>query len=551
MTDPRNQLSGFPLYSLIFVDDEDIVREGITSRVNWGSNGFILAGVFEDGEKALEFMKEHPVDVLLSDISMPRMDGLTLSRIASEQFPRTMVLLLTGFEDFEYARSAIRNQVKEFLLKPITAEELEEVLQRTRQELNRLRSSEKEQQNMKKQLEDSLPLLKEQLFNDLIAGRSIPEESLQELEDEWENSGGCFSILLLRLPPLSAPGSRRILKKHIRQMLQKPCPGLNPVVFSDREDNIVLLIKASTPSEMDSCAGRYISELRLSGTGRAAPAAGRGGSIRNIKNIRQSYLEALSAADHISFRTPAEGFSTAVCRSMEEIRLKPGFPETDFAAQARSLIKVLHKETLENALQILTDICRNIEESNMGSRESAEYLNRLEYLLDDFMEEIQLNKTQVPEYRNPQSGQVPAQEQTTALTLSERKKLLENRIIHIEKQVSLRRQNTLLSRVDKACSIIQERYPDKNFNLTVLCGELCLGSSQCSALFKEGTGRTFVEYLTEVRVEAAKKLLKTTDLRSYEIADRVGYRDPRYFSSIFRKITGTTTTAYRQELEEQ
>ena len=158
------------MYKLIFVDDEDIVREGITSRIPWGENGFKLAGVFGDGRAALDFVQENEVDVILSDISMPRMDGLTLSREIADSHPRIQVLLLTGFEEFEYAQEAVHHRVKEFLLKPITAEELGNVLERTKGELDRLRYVEGEQERLRDLLDRSLPLLRERFFYSLASG---------------------------------------------------------------------------------------------------------------------------------------------------------------------------------------------------------------------------------------------------------------------------------------------------------------------------------------------------------------------------------------------
>ena len=121
--------------------------------------------------------------------------------------------------------------------------------------------------------------------------------------------------------------------------------------------------------------------------------------------------------------------------------------------------------------------------------------------------------------------------------LDEAREFFLEQILNIEEQVRLRRKDAVHSRIDKARDIITRRYSDKKFSLQGICAELYLSTSQFSALFKEGTGHTFVEYLTEVRIDEAKKLLKTTDKLSYEIADDVGYQDPRYFSSIFKKVT--------------
>jgi two-component system response regulator YesN len=133
--------------------------------------------------------------------------------------------------------------------------------------------------------------------------------------------------------------------------------------------------------------------------------------------------------------------------------------------------------------------------------------------------------------------------------LKDAKRYFSEEILKIEEHIRRRRNDSVLSRIDRAREIIGNRFAEKSFCLQDICSELYLSTSRFSALFKEGTGETFVEYLTEVRIDEAKRLLKSSDLRSYEIADRVGYQDPRYFSSIFKKVTGLTTTEYRKELE--
>lgn len=349
------------MFSLIFVDDEDIVREGIAKRIPWEQNGFRLSGVFSNSRDALDHIRKNKVDVVLSDISMPRMDGLTLSRIIAEQYPSIHVLLLTGFDEFEYAQKAIRYHVKDFLLKPITAAELGEVLERTRRELNR-RSAE------------SLPV---QL-------------------------------------PNNDSSAQNELHRQIR--------------FLSRE------LRTGTAETVQLAARNIFTEL-------------------------------------------------------EQI------PQPDIPVFTEKIQHCLENFIQETGLEI------PIGEFNLLSFNN----------LDEF------------------------QSYLTGL------------IHEIEKTAEHRRNNGI--RIDKALDIITQRFTDKSFSLTDICSELSLSTSQFCTLFKEGTGQTFVEYLTGIRIDEARKLLKTTCMRSYEIADSVGYQDPRYFSSLFKKITGCTTIEYRRNLE--
>ncbi len=568
---PESGVYEQPSYSLIFVDDENIIREGISSRVNWGKNGFSLKGVFEDGTGALEFMENNQVDVLLSDISMPRMDGLTLSRIVAEKYPRTLVLLLTGFEDFEYARQAIRNQVKEFLLKPVTAEELEQVLRRTWYELNHRRNNEEEQNRLKNQLKDSIPLAREQILHSIISGRltrATRELALKELGNQWRESSNVYRAGLISIPPDMQDSGGRHLFEALLQQLQKACAAnsrdlgegrFSCEAFAGMDGSIVILFREEMPGQPKEILRKITAVLQAAclptaesaapgSAGRASDLpqnamplpviAGIGNCVTNLESVRNSYLEAEQVVDHLGFLAPLTS-PPIIAGSMENLREKPAFPGEVFNTLSRELVKGLEEDGPDQAIRILNNILAKMEESSVSSREAAGYLSRLNFMLSDFMDRTKLRR----------DGEEPWRDIRAVSRLAEAREVLASRIFYIEKQMSLRRQDTLHARVDKACRIIEERYSCKNFSLAELCRELCLGTSQCSALFKEGTGRTFVEYLTDVRIDKAKKLLKSTDLRSYEIAERVGYRDPRYFSSIFHKCTGMTTTQYRRKLD--
>ena len=522
-------------YSLIFVDDEDIVRQGITSRIPWGKNGFQLAGVFDNGRSALEYLKHHEVDVVLSDISMPQMDGLTLSKEIAASYPRTQVLLLTGYEEFEYAQEAVRNRVKEFLLKPITAEELGEVLRRNRLELDKLRLVEKEQERLKDLLERSLPLLKDRFFYRLASGRLSTQDIIRRRDFfRWQDKGAYYQIVMAVRPDEWEEITRLAFSETAKQLTDD-----DDVIFANRNEDVVILLQDSSPEALDS-RSRDIAEKLFSAAlkiGDAPLTVGIGETVGRLDEVNRSYLGAGNAVDHARV--------TGITRvlSSNEVRKKTRVSQEAFISRARRLITALREGTRDSAGNALDEIFRLFEESYLTSSDVVNFLARLQYHLSDFVDEMGLD-----------TGDEILDLSLTAeprrfARLDGAKRYYHNQVEKIEEIVRRRRHDAAHSRIDKAKRIIAERYTDKNFSLQDICGELYLSTSQFSALFKEGTGHTFVEYLTEVRIDEAKHLLKTTDLKSYEIADRVGYQDPRYFSSIFKKITGFTTTEYRKEME--
>lgn len=167
------------LYSFVIVDDEPEIREGIRDTIPWDTLGFTFKGAFANGKEALEYVEQNPPDVLITDINMPFMDGLVLSELVLQRSPKTKVLIISGYDDFEYARKALQLQVQDYIVKPITPGEFKETLRKLKEVLDKERAEEQDFERLKKQLAENLPLIKERFFNQLITG-AIPAEELQE-----------------------------------------------------------------------------------------------------------------------------------------------------------------------------------------------------------------------------------------------------------------------------------------------------------------------------------------------------------------------------------
>ena len=171
------------LYRILLVDDEEEVRRGIIRKMEWESLGFEVAGDAENGEEALEKVEQLQPDVVITDIRMPYMDGLTLTRRIRQKYPSMRVLIFSGFDDFEYAQQAIKLNVTEYILKPVNVEELSEILTRVRENLD----EEIEQRSNINSLRESYlrnqPILRELFLNDLVRGATDEEAVMPKMEE--------------------------------------------------------------------------------------------------------------------------------------------------------------------------------------------------------------------------------------------------------------------------------------------------------------------------------------------------------------------------------
>ncbi len=521
------------MYRLILVDDEAIIREGISSCVPWGNNGFELAGLFEHGEQALEFLEHNHADIVITDINMPRMDGLQLSRIISERYPKIMVLLLSGYDDFEYAQEALKNQVRDFLLKPITAVELNEVLKRVQSELDLNRENERQQEIMQERLEKSFPLLRERFLYRLVSGRLSRENFLRRKDFfQWNDSQAYYQVSIISIPQSWDDIDTLTLSEYLKSRAR-----IEDEVFSNREEDIVLLLQDSDEKALSSRAVeiaeeafRYTSNLE-----KDQISAGIGEVVNSPYMLHASYRGAGSALDY------SRVLGVSQIMSINDVRDKKHISLEGFNTIARELTASLRTGSDDSAAGILSDIFSFFETHYLTMSEASSYLTRLHYLLTQFLEEMDMLPAANSEPLFNPPGSFGSLQQAKSYFFRVLRK--------IEEIIQVRRHDAVLSRIDRARHIIAEKYKDPRFSLKDICDELYLSTSQFSLLFKEGTGQTFVEFLTAYRVEQAKKLLKATDLKGYEVAEQTGFSDPRYFSIVFKKLTGLTAMEYRKGVD--
>ena len=520
------------MYRLLFADDEHIVREGITTRVPWGENGFELARVCANGREVLEALQDDHVDVVLSDISMPLMDGLSVSREISRDHPEVLLLLLTGYDQFEYAQEALKYRVWELLLKPITADELQGVLERVRSELDRRRSEREEQDQLRAKLEESLPLLRARFLYRLVLGQLGAAEIRRRAADlQWQDRDGWYQAGIVHVPS-EWDELQRLAITELATEITRDAGDL----FVNREENLVLLLQGESREKLQQRATEIATEiLRRSSRSAAAPVpVALGEPVPSTEKLSRSYRGARGAMDYIRLL----GLPQVVTAG--DISRRDALSVESFHERAKRLVDLLREHRGDEALAAVDSIFAELEHHYTEPGAAEAYLARIQFLLLDFMEEMQ----------DRVDDELP--ENAEALLYAQRYGSLTEARIHfhgivtqIVHYLEQRKHRAVASRMQRARQVIEERYAEPGFSLQDVCDEVFLSVSQFSVLFKEDTGRTFVEYLTGCRIERAQELLRTTDLRTYEVADRVGYADPRYFTYVFKKVTGMTSSEYR------
>lgn len=521
------------MYKAVFADDEIIVREGIQQKVEWSKNGFELEEVFSNGEQVINYIRTHPdIDLVISDICMPLLDGLELSRMISEEFPHIFIVLLTGFDEFEYAQKAIKYNVKEFLLKPITAKEFEEVLIKCNKRIAELHSRSLEQEELKQMVQESLPVLRERFLNRLITIGM----TLQELEDQR-------SLFNLPKPkPLSMIILAELLFPHQSSVQNhiEACEGYmqeTDMFFLNKDDQLVCILQAEHEKTLMK-RSRSFSRNLLELCNREA-TIGIGSISHSPLEISESYKDAKKALAYQLI------FGRKRVIAPEDFSLEQKEIIENRREIAQMLIESLKSKPADNSKRILASFFKNIFFEQVSLEFAQIQIQLLLGSIIMFLEETNIPPSQILGY----------EETETILTHSLKSKedveaWFYEVIDTIHEEMSTRSMEPAQQKIKQACKYIEEHYQEKTLCMQEICNVLTMSPSYFSAQFKQTTGKTFVEYLTNVRVQHATMLLKTTNLCSYEIAETVGYEDAHYFSLVFKKHTKMTVRAYRKMLNE-
>ncbi|QOT11653.1 response regulator transcription factor [Paenibacillus sp. JNUCC32] len=532
------------MYTILIVDDEPIVREGIRNRIQWSEHGYECIGDCENGRDALEAVTRHQPDVVLTDINMPYMDGLELSRHITERFPKTKIIILTGFDDFEYAQQAVKLQVTDFILKPVTAAELRDMLDKLKLEMDEERGHTEHLKRLKKQLNESLVLLRERFLERLASSpmkRSEMESRLAYFDIPLR--GPLYIAMAADMDELRSDEQHADNELHafalynIMQEILAGEPGA--AVFRYKENKVMTILSGSDEKDLYARAQELAEDIRGSTKQfmKFTVTVGIGTICRELQDIRYSCKASEAALeyrlligrDQVVHITDLEkrgsgplldGIETETAL-VSAIRAGTG---SEVKACIRRLISELGSASISielcyvRVLRVMLSVLQTLME--IGSN-GNELIGKEKRLLSDLY---------------------------SFRSLDEIESWLNEVCEQALRDVAKTRKDITRSQMLEAVDFIQRHYEDAELSIKTVCSRIFMSTSYFSALFKSHTGKTFVEYVTEVRMEKAKELLKHSLLKTYEIAAKTGYQDPQYFSVLFKKHTGDTPTEYRNKM---
>ena len=537
MADTDNEL-----YSVLLVDDEEEVIDIIRKKTDWTGMGFRVAGYALNGVEALEMAEDEQPDVVMTDIKMPYMDGLTLSRRLKELYPDCRIVIFSGFDEFEYAKEAIELEVEQYLLKPVDPAELKDVFSKLKVSLDRLRAERLDISRLREQYMRSLPLLQESFLTSLIEGR-IPAGQIDQYLKNYQihmeepfyiaailhisgvkNGGGFGDEDMLRVISVRNLADEWLKARHKGRTL-------------NYLGEVVLIAGLEHEEELNSFTDALDAFCRMAGRVIEHPVtAGIGQLVNSPAGIQLSYQGASSA---VAYRAL---YGNARAINIHEV--EPQGTENS-SWEIESVNEIIRQIRLGDQPLVEGEIDAAVSRLREGGSSLQRYQIFIMTLCTHLAELCAANNIDTEEiignqqqlYSRVFQSDSPAE---VDVWLKRSCKLM-------QEKYRAQREASTTSFVSSAVDYVAAHYADTDIGVETVCTELGVSAAYFSTVFKKETGKTFISYLTDYRMERAVELLLTTSDRTYIIAEKVGYADANYFSYVFKKQFGMSPTRYRTE----
>ncbi len=535
------------MLKVFLVEDESVIREGLRDKIPWEQYGFRYAGDAADGEMALPQIRKWKPDVLITDIKMPFMDGLSLSEIVKEEFPKTRIIIISGYDDFEYARQAIKAGVDQYLLKPITRAALRNVLLEMKEKIEQ----DAEQKDYQAQFQDEMQEFEQfslrRFFEKILDGKLSVKEIYEEAAlRSLQIAAPCYNLLLFSIFGRNEQPSKEARERLMRRQeavfhyflrhpqyilfrLNVSCYGV--LVKSD-EQHMEELIEGGLDHIRKICAPDD------SDTGWYAAV---GKTVERLSMLPECYK---TVNHYFAYRFMMPGIHILTERTLSDQLAdhdEKNIGDVDFMQMDPERIRdFLSKGEWKEIHDFVESYLANIQNALKSRMFRSYVILNIRFAIVAFLESIGAKREEYAE----------TIDEAVRMIHENDGEMFEYFSTMLQTAMQLRDQiNTYQGRklFKKALAYVDTNYDSESLSLNLVAEQTGMSANYLSAVFSQNMQKTFIEYVTEKRIEKAKKLLRQTDKASGEIAKEVGYKDAHYFSFVFKKLQGVSPREYRAE----
>ena len=528
------------MYSLLLVDDEEAVIASIKNSISWNDYGFEEPKIASNGLEALEIVDDCIPDAIITDIKMPYMSGIELTEKIRQEYSSTIqIVILSGYDEFTFAQEAVRLKVSEYVLKPVTVKSMEGLLKRIKKRIEENKERIKLIENSSNLYKEAFSLYKERFLISLITAKNkkIDERALIEKASTFDIPLQSNLFLVVTMESQDMISTPLALEEVIKENFDDSS-NIHPIIFQ-YENQIILLFSSAMTNDFITLFKRQIYRTltilkeSLSHYFEYKWHIGVGRVVESISEIPHSYDSAIEALNYVTLYPEQYIIDVQDIKSIEHETNSVSFGEL--------------KSELVLAIKFGTkdDVIKSVHHSfsailgNGGDIQSAAL-----FIIGNISETWLL-------YSNTLSDLLVEEnifmELALVKSLSIGEKVCTALAIKANEKASGTREISHIEFVENAKKIIRKRYPETTFGLDSLCEEISVSPAYFSTTFKKETGISFVQFLTNTRIEKAKELLKNSEYKTYEIAEKVGFAETNYFSFTFKKNVGVSPSQYRSQ----
>lgn len=526
------------MLKVLIIDDEKLVRQMVMNCLDWEEIGLQIIGEASSARMGQEMINELHPDIVFMDVRMPGMNGLECSKLILEEHPYIKILILSGHGEFEYASEAIKIGVFDYLLKPINVGELREAAIKVRDAVLEERDHQKEFEKFRKELEDNAGYIRDRQLSLLVRNKEPKQylESLSYFGIDLKNSVFQVALTEIKWDDRDISEEEKMLTKmYARKIIEDYYGGYSGIYICDSGADYIILVN----NESETLLYDHSDDLKkyLENNMEFQVCIGVGNAYTELERLRESYQE---AKDSLKYQF-VSGIESVIC-------FRDVYPYHDAKYMNAMCEDAIHE--LGNAIRISAyaeaeKILNEMLERLKGVEDVREevlilaikVLTEIMKILTELKIEIQLDDRSFSEKI----------EYVFALnTFEAMKEYLELTVREACENIGAEISDKEKNLIRKVTDYINEHYSEEDLSLNTLAQLYYVNASYLSRIFKEKMGDTFTGYIFTIRMKEAEKLILTTDMKAYEIAEKIGISDPHYFSSCFKKYAGMSVSEYKK-----
>lgn len=531
------------MLKVFLAEDEFIIREGIKNNIDWQAHGYEFCGEASDGELAFPLIQKTRPDILITDIKMPFVNGLALSRLVKKELPETEIIILSGYEEFDYAKEAIQIGVARYLLKPVNGETLLQEIDSVAEIILGKQKEKEIREKYQKEMEENSLRDQMDLFQHLVTGDCSMEELLSVADKlDLKIMAPWYSIVLLKIQSMKHDyeeysGSIVVVDERIAKLAEPE----HVLIFDRALEGRAFLFKADSEDELLAYQKEYLGDVKevLSSYMNLRYFGGIGTPVNRLREIPASFEDASHAFAHRYLVAESCILDSSLlmqegAAEHEDFRISAVNPEQIDRAKMQEFLRT---GDLDEVVYFVDEFFGKLDGGAMKSRIFRQYITMDAYFsIVDFLKGLGLQKDEI---EAPDQDSSILQDEKSAMDYIVR--IMEKALVLREKKASSRYEDV----VSEVIHYIEDNYAQEELSLNLLASHVNFSPNHLSMIFSQQTGQTLIRYLTDYRMNRAKELLRCSSKKSSVISMEVGYKDPHYFSYLFKKTQGMTPTQYR------